>query len=154
MDPGTLASEMVALLTPFLAKGGEALVSAVGADVHDAVAKKVGDLYRAVKEKLSGDDHGHHVLKRVEELPTDVHRQNTLKAVLVERLVEDPAFQRVLARLLTEAKIGATQVVARVEGDSAVIIGGSVHAEQGGFAAGRDQHITTPLRKDEHPTTD
>ncbi len=88
IDPATLAAAAIAALTPYLAKGGEALASGIGKDLWELVKKPF---------KSDGDK------KKLEELetkPEDRKTQGKVEGKLEELLAEDAQLAAQLAELL------------------------------------------------------
>lgn len=104
MDPITIATSAIAILTPYLAKAGaEVSKKAVG-----AAWEKVADIYKAVKERLAQekDTYPKETLKRFEKEPEK--RKQAMQETLTEVLEKDPAFARDLLKMLKQAdKAGA-----------------------------------------------
>ncbi|HEX8067033.1 MAG TPA: hypothetical protein VF520_10945 [Thermoleophilaceae bacterium] len=101
-------------------------------------------LYRLVKNKLTGHDHGKAVLARVEEEPANERRQAALADVLDEVGRDDQQFAAELERQVDEA---TASLAGRIEiSDSgAVAIGGSV-TQRGTYVAGRDLTVEPDRR--------
>jgi hypothetical protein len=125
MDPVTIATAVVAFLSPYFAEGGK------------AAAKKVGEaLVATIKRRFQGKPAAEEALKDVEEAPQDEDLQAALRVQLKKVMQQDEAFAAELATLLDEAlrsapatyQITVSNVIA--EGDNAVA-GGQV-------AVGRD----------------
>ncbi len=107
MDPITIATSAIAILTPYLAKAGaEVSKKAVG-----AAWEKVGEIYQAVKDRVAKekDSYPKETLKRFEKEPEK--RKQAMQETLAEVLQKDPAFASKLLKLLKDAdKAGAGAV--------------------------------------------
>ena len=121
MDAQTIATAAMALLSPYLAKAGEAFAKEAG----EKLAEKASALYRAVKAKFKGDTYAEQTLTRVEEKPEAKGRQVALQEVLAEKLEEDPDFAETVRRLVEEAQAADTRRVIAF-GERSVAVGGGV----------------------------
>jgi hypothetical protein len=121
MDIQAISTAAIALLSPYLAKAGEAFAKEAG----EKLAEKVGALYQAVKSKFKGDAYAEQTLTRIEEKPEATGRQAAFQEVLVEKLEEDPDFAEVVRRLVEEAKAADTRKVIAF-GERSVAVGGDV----------------------------
>lgn len=120
IDPITAAA-VVAFLSPFLMKAGEK----VAEKAADALTNKVGELYGAVKEKLSTDQYGGLTLLRLEESPDDEGRRSALQHVIQENMLADDSFAGLLTKLVEEAKQLQTQTTSAT-GERSIAISGDV----------------------------
>jgi uncharacterized protein YllA (UPF0747 family) len=113
MDPQTinvLATTTVGILTPYLAKAGEAVV------------KKIGeDLYQTLKTRFSQKPAAQEALNDLARAPEDTDLQATLRVQVKKLLAEDETFAAQVQRLLRE--VGSTEagaaVIKQVAGDNA-----------------------------------
>ena len=107
MDPITIASSAIALLTPYLAKAGEEISKkAVG-----AAWEKITEIHQAIKDRLAQekDSYPKETLKRYEKEPQK--RKQAMQETLAEILEKDPSFAKKLVKLLKDAdKAGAGTV--------------------------------------------
>ena len=107
MDPITIASSAIALLTPYLAKAGEEVSKkAVG-----AAWEKVTEIHKTIKERLAQekDKYPKETLKRFEKEPNK--RKHAMQETLAEILEKDQAFAKKLVIMLKDAdKAGAGTV--------------------------------------------
>jgi len=107
MDPITIASSAIALLTPYLAKAGEEVSKkAVG-----AAWEKVTEIHKAIRDRLAQekDKYPKETLKRYEKEPAK--RNQAMQETLAEILEKDPAFAKKLVIMLKDAdKAGAGTV--------------------------------------------
>ncbi len=147
MDLGILATGTVSLLVPYFAKAGKTIAEKVGKDALDIVTDKTETLYEAIKNKFHGNDYANQTLKRLEEKPEDKDRQSAMKSVLKDVLSEDQQFQKMLSRLLTEAKQSGGDNIIQIYGGGAVATQGGVAAGEGGTAAGRNVITSNPIFK-------
>ncbi len=122
MDLVTLATEVVAWLTPYLADAGH------------AAAKEGGKkLLAALERKFKGKPAAEEALQDVREFPTDEDAQAALRQQLKKALRTDPIFRDELAALWRSVSIqgdgniaGNRNTVAR---DHSVAVGGNVNGD-------------------------
>ncbi len=114
MDPvSALATTVIGLLTPHLAKTGEAIAKSIGQDLSAALRARF-------KSKPAAQE----ALDDLEEAPNDADAQAAARLQLKKLLTEDPVFAAQLEKMVQEAeKRGAAH---------------SVSAGPRGVAAGRD----------------
>ncbi len=136
MDPTTLASGVVSLLVPYLAKAGKTIAEKVGEDAWNTVNSKIERLYDAIENKFRGNDYANQTLKRLEEKPEDKGRQSAIESVLKEVLAEDQQFQKMLSQFLAEAKQAGGDTIIQVYGSGAAATHRGVAAGEGGIAVG------------------
>lgn len=86
MDPITLVTSAVALLSPYVAKGAEEFAKELGKDA----AQKARDLYTYLKNKFSADSEESQILSLFEKKPEKYERN--LTEVLQERAQNDSGF--------------------------------------------------------------
>ena len=98
MDPVSLATAVVGLIAPRLAKAGAEVVGDLGA----AALEKVDAIVDAVREKLSGDPKRAETLDQLEGDAGEAE-QERLRNVLVSGIALDEEFARKLATLVEEA---------------------------------------------------
>jgi len=98
MDIQQIATAAMVLLSPYLAKAGEAFAKKTGEQLTERVSK----LYQAIKKKFAGDDYAEQTLTRVEEKPTSTGRQVVLKEVLAEKMEDDANFADMVRRSVEE----------------------------------------------------
>lgn len=99
MDPVTLASSAVALLSPYLGKVAEKFADAAG----QAAWKKSGELYEALKKRLADQPAASEALADLEAQPQSTSRKGALELALEKLATKDAAFAGELARLIEEA---------------------------------------------------
>jgi len=130
MDPATIANTVVAFLTPYLAKGGE------------AVARKAGEaLVGALERRFKGQPVPQTALEDLKTDPEDADNQAALRKELRKALAADDEFLAELARLLEQARAEAPPPTYRAEvhGSGAVVQGpGAVAADVGGRVVSGD----------------
>jgi hypothetical protein len=97
MDPITLVTSAVALLTPYVAKGAEEFAKELGKDAAD----KAKELYTYLKNKFSADSEESEVLSLFEKKPEKYER--TLTDVLQERARTDSEFAGELEKHVNSA---------------------------------------------------
>lgn len=138
MDIEAIAKGAIVLLVPYLSKAGETIADKVGKDVLDKANKIIEKLYGTIKNKFVGNDYANQTLHRLEEKPEDKGRQSAMESVLKEVLVEDTQFQKMLDRLLIEARQAGGDSIIQVYGSGAAASHGGIAAGEGGYAAGGD----------------
>lgn len=141
MDIGLIATSTVSFLVPYLTRLGRKVASGIGEDLSGFAEDKIKALYESIKEKLKGDDYASKTLERLEEVPGDAIRQQTMQGILQESLKEDENFSKKLQQLLEEVNAAGGGVIQT--GNGVVANNHSVAAGHGGNAAGRDNNITT-----------
>lgn len=134
MDPITIATSIVTLLTPFVKKAMEEFSGKAG----DAVFDKTRELYHKLKAKFTGDDFADGTLKRFEKDPDKYAAY--LEDVVQEQLQKNEDLSQEFAQLLEQIQqLGPTITVVQkmikarnVTGvDAGDIIKGSVDVQQG-----------------------
>jgi hypothetical protein len=111
MDPLTLATTVVNLLSPYLSKVAGALADKAA----NAAGEKLGTLFTAVKAKFTGNVYAEETLKRVKDQPESASRQAALVGVLEEQIKNDPEFAETMRKLVGEAKdSGADNILQNV----------------------------------------
>jgi hypothetical protein len=125
MDITTLASTAVALLSPYLTKGGEEFAKTIG----KSIVEKVSQLYEIIKTKLKGNVYAEQTLTRTEEQPTSESRQTALIALLTELIEEDPAFAQKIRQLVEEIQKSET------DGDQMTAVGNYIAQANRGSTA-------------------
>jgi hypothetical protein len=97
MGVAEMATAAVALLAPYVAKGGEELAKKVGGEV----GTRVVELWDLVKGKLTSPA-AKEAVADLEAKPEDERRQGALSVQLEKALEADPAFRDQVAGLLRE----------------------------------------------------
>src|SRR5260221_7720041 len=91
MDPvtiGALASSIVGVLAPYLAKAGEEFAKEAG----KTTAGKISGLYQAIKTRFEGRPAAIEALADIEAAPNDQDARAALRQQLKKQLADDPAF--------------------------------------------------------------
>jgi hypothetical protein len=97
MEPVTaLATAVISILSPYLAKGAEEFMKAAGKDAYDK-AKKI---LTTLKARWAGDEEARDQLARFEEKPE--RYQPVLEDILQEKLAQDKELVGELTQLLNE----------------------------------------------------
>jgi hypothetical protein len=125
MDPVTIATTVVAFLSPYFVEGGK------------AAAKKVGKkLVTAIERRFKGKPSAEEALTDVKDNPQDEDFQAALRVQLKKAMKDDDKFAAELAELLEEAKTEAPATYnAAVYGSGAIAQGeGTAAAGEGGIA--------------------
>jgi len=115
----TLATTVLALLTPYMAKTGESFASKAG----EKLAEKVGALYQVIKSRFKGDSYAEHTLVRFETKPDSDGTRATLKELIEDKMETDSAFANLLRDLIEQAKDADTRNVIAY-GERSVALGG------------------------------
>jgi len=106
---GEMAAAVVALLAPYVAKGGEELAKKVGAEVGSRVVK----LWDVVRAKLSSSRAAED-LADFEQAPEDQANQGALVKDLRKALDADPAFRDEVMGLLREIEAKGGQPITQI----------------------------------------
>ncbi|MGC4038407.1 MAG: hypothetical protein QM764_20755 [Chitinophagaceae bacterium] len=88
MDISIVATQALAFLSPYLAKGGEAIASGLGKDLWELIKKP----FRSDKEKKLVDD--------LQQKPGDLEQRGMVKQKLSEKLEEDPELLKELVAVI------------------------------------------------------
>jgi hypothetical protein len=99
VEPVTLATSALSLLTPYLMQAGEVIATKAG----EAAWERAQALHAALKRRLGGDAYAEQTLQRLEQDPRSASRQAALVGVLEEKIAENPTFARFLLELVAEA---------------------------------------------------
>jgi hypothetical protein len=135
MEPISLATAVVAFLSPYLVKAGEKTAETLGEKLPEAV----GTLWRAITTRFKGDAAAETAVKDVLEAPQDADNQATLRKELRKVCQADTAFAEALERLLTNAKRQSGDTINNT-GSGAVATHGGVAAGEGGVAVQGSVH--------------
>jgi Glu-tRNA(Gln) amidotransferase subunit E-like FAD-binding protein len=137
MDPVTLATTVLAVLTPYLAKAGEKLAN----NVIDSLPEHAGKLWSALANKFKGKPAAEEAMTDLAKKPEDEDNKAAVRKQIKKAAEEEPEFLLALAALLENARKEAVMIqgsaVARDNG-IAVNVGGSV---QGNIVIGNDNDI-------------
>ena len=118
----SLAAAAVPLVASFLGRVGKRVAGQVSEDLEEAAAEKLKGLYKAIKDRLSGDGYAAGALKRREEQPDNENRQVAVAEVLAEAAQDDAGFAETLAQLVDETKgVSGNLEVDDIEGHAAAI---------------------------------
>jgi hypothetical protein len=96
MDPVTLATAALTILTPFAKDAGKELVKTVG----EIGVEKAKGLFHWLKQKFAGDPSASKDLSRFETDPDKF--ENGLEAAIKERVEQDPGFAAELKKRIDE----------------------------------------------------
>ncbi len=105
MDPATLASSVLAALTPYLVKGAKQVLETAGEVAH----KKLSDLLATLKAKFSGDKEAEEDLEKFEEKPE--RYRPVIEDILKEKLGEDEDFAAAVAGLVDAIRLEIVQII-------------------------------------------
>jgi hypothetical protein len=133
MDPLTLATSAVTILSPYLVKIGEKGAEEVGKKLPEAVVK----LWNAILTKFRGNMVAEAAMKDLAENPGDQLNQSTFANQLRKVLEAEPTFATELAALLEEAKRQGNSTIINT-GSGAVATSDGVAAGAGGVAVRGD----------------
>jgi hypothetical protein len=124
MPVAALASTVIGVLTPYVAKGAAKLAEAAG----EIAAKKAGQMIDALKDRWTkqGDVVATDMLQRYEKEP-DTYKP-VIEKILQERLDKDPALSQTLSALVAEmgGSVTVVQKLGEVEGEA---IGADIRGE-------------------------
>lgn len=99
MDPITVATSVVAALSPYLLKAADKLAESAG----EAALAKTAELYKAVKARFAGSPEAAQQLADLEKDPQDADNQGAVRKILKKAMSDDAAFLQQLAGLLEQA---------------------------------------------------
>jgi hypothetical protein len=105
VDPNMLASQALALVSPYLARVGEAAAQTAG----EAAAKQAEAILGAIRRRF-GDDkdaYAEQTLDKVIEQPEEEWPKQALEGILASKARQDAAFKAELEQLLQNAKQAA-----------------------------------------------
>ncbi len=107
MDPVTLATLVMAQLTPYIAKAGEEFASKVG----DAAFEQGKRLYEALHARFAKEapKDGGKASQKLEELKEDPDVKATVETKLARILEADPDFANTLKQILQSGPAGPIQ---------------------------------------------
>lgn len=102
MDPNVLASQALALLSPYLARAGDSAAQTVGA----AAAKQAETILAAIRRRfgIDRDVYAEQTLDKVIEEPRQESPKQALEAILANKAKQDTSFYAELEQLMQEAK--------------------------------------------------
>jgi hypothetical protein len=113
MDPATLASTAVALLSPYLEKIGDKAAEKLGDEAPELGSKLLGWL----RTKLPG--RGQEAVEDLAAKPDSEDNQADLRKQLAKALAADPALAKELAALLPQTPAETTTMTQAVSGAGA-----------------------------------
>jgi hypothetical protein len=131
MDPQTIATTAVTVLSPYLAKAGEKAVEEVGKKLPD----QIGHVWRAIMAKFTGKPAAEEAVKDLVATPDDTDNQAAFRKELRKVLETDTAFAAEMERLLSSARSEAGDTILNT-GPGAVATRGGTAAGTGGIAIG------------------
>ncbi len=129
MDPVTMATTAVSVLTPYLVKMGDNAAQEVGKKLPEAV----GRVWSAILTKFKGKAAAEEAVKDFVAQPADEDHRAAFRKQLGKALEAEPAFVNELAYLLEEAKRQGCDTTINTS-LGAVATGGGVAAGAGGVA--------------------
>jgi hypothetical protein len=124
MDPVTIATTAVSVLSPYLVKIGEKAAEEVGKRLPDLPAQ----LWNAITAKFQGKPAAEEAVQDITAKPDDEDNRAAFRKELRKALEADPTFAAELERLLANASAAS--------GDTIVNTGWGAVATSGGVAAG------------------
>jgi hypothetical protein len=133
MDPLSLATSVVTILSPYLVKVGEKAAEEIGSILPEGVGK----VWTTIMAKFRGNVVAEAAVKDFVNSPGDQLSQSSFANQLRNLLEAEPALATELARLLDEAKRQSGGTIINT-GSGAVATSGSVAAGAGGMAVGGD----------------
>ncbi len=137
MDPIAIATAVLTVLSPYLARVGEKVADKFA----ETLPENAGKLWSTLTEKFKGKE----TVKDLTENPTDGDTQGAFRLELRKALAEDPEFLAVVAKLLENAQQEAIKSGAIASGRGiAVNVGGNV---QGQIIIGNDNTVNDPGKK-------
>jgi hypothetical protein len=98
MDPITLATTVIGIISPFVAKGAQEFVSKVGEEAFE----KTKQLFSYLKSKWTGNDEAASTLNNFEKKPE--RYEAVLKSILEEQINNDTDFANELSRKVNDLK--------------------------------------------------
>ena len=146
MDPVTAATTAVAVLAPYLKKGGEKLAEKV---MGEKLTEGASKLWHAIRDKFKGKPAALEAARDFAANPTDEDNQAAFRKELRKAQEGDAHFAAEAKRLLIEAGASADRVTN--VGSGAVATHGGVAAGEGGVAVKGDVHgdisVNQPSKK-------
>jgi hypothetical protein len=129
MDPQTIATTAVSVLSPYLAKAGEKAVEEVGKKLPEAV----GRLWRSMQVRWRGKPAAEEAAKDLVAAPAEPDNQAAFRKELRKLLETDSAFAVELVALLHHVQREAGGIISNT-GSGVVATGESTAAGAGGVA--------------------
>jgi hypothetical protein len=135
MEPVTIATTAVALLSPYLMKAGEKAAETIG----EKLPANVGKVWTAITSKFRGQPAAEAVTADLVAQPNDEDNQTAFRIQLKKVLETDPSFMAKLAQLLSAVQPERGDQILNT-GSGAVATRGGVGAGAGGVAIKGDSH--------------
>jgi|SRR5687768_219091 len=98
MDPISLAATVIGIVSPYVAKGAQELISHVGQEAYE----KTKQLVTYLKDKWTGNDEASSTLKNFEQKPE--RHEKALQDILEEQLSNDPQLAAEVEKQVNELK--------------------------------------------------
>ena len=137
MDPATLATTVLAVLTPYLVKAGGKLAEEVGGNLPENAAK----LWAALTKKFKGKPAAEEAITDLAQKPDDEDNQAAVRKQIKKAVEEEPNLLPMLAELLENARREAAQNnSASGKGAVAINVGGHV---RGNIVVGNNNSVKT-----------
>jgi hypothetical protein len=143
MDPVTLATAVLAVLSPYLVKAGEKLAEEVGGSLPE----NAGKLWTALSKKFKGKPAAEEAMADLAKKPDDEDNQAAVRKQIKKAVEEEPDLLPVLAELLENARKEAISIRGSAiagDGSTAINIGGNV---QGNIVVGNNNKINATKPK-------
>ena len=125
MDPTTLATAILTILAPYLAKAGESLAGEIGKKAPE----QAGKLWEAVVQKFQGQPAAEAALQDLVRAPGAADNQAVFRKELRQTIEADSTWLAHLADLLEKAQAEAVMQSNKISGDGNITtlnISGSV----------------------------
>jgi hypothetical protein len=135
MDPITLATTVVAFLSPYLVKAGEKAAEEVGKKLPDLAGK----MWNAITARFKGKPAAEEAVQDFAAKPEDQLNQSAFANQLRKILEAQPAFTGELVRLIDGAQRESVDTII-VTGSGAAATRNGVAAGEGGLAVRGDVH--------------
>jgi len=137
MDPVAIATAVLTVLSPYLARVGEKVADKFA----ETLPENAGKLWSTLAAKFKGKD----TVKDLAENPTDGDAQGAFRLELKKALTEDPEFMTTVAGLLEKAQQEAFKSGAAANDHSVAInVGGNV---QGHIIIGNNNAVNFADKK-------
>jgi hypothetical protein len=137
MDPATLATAVLAVLTPYFVKAGEKLAE----NVIGSLPEQAGKLWTALVKKFKGKPAAEEAMADLAKKPDDEDNQAAVRKQIKKAIEEEPDLLPALAELLENARKEAVSIQGSAvagNGGIAVNIGGNV---QGNIVIGNNNNL-------------
>ena len=143
MDPATLATTVLAILSPYLVKAGGKLAEEVGGSLPE----HAGKLWAALLKKFKGKPAAEEAMTDLTKKPDDEDNQAAVRKQIKKAVEEEPDLLPVLAELLENARKEAIVIQGSAivgEGGIALNVGGNM---QGNIVIGNGNNINATKPK-------